>query len=259
MKLQRTIEIVGTWLEKSKNPCIMCSFGKDSLALLHIIRTHFCELPVVFYQEPCEPQKYEFANEVERKWKLRVHRPTPIKVGLQQVGDVVEFVNSYPVGVNTANLALNRVEPNETNCLCGVVDFLLKPTAKSTYPWDVTFIGHKSCDEDPSYEKLTLTSDFFESPGNTTSVFPLRDWSHEDVWNYVEANDVPIHLARYEKVDGKWRVKKDHTYNPDTFPFCAKCLLSVDKVICPKFKREVNGLRNQIEISKPFIPSYVEN
>lgn len=259
MNLLQTIDVIREHIEKATNPAIMCSFGKDSLVLVHITRTFLVDLPVIFYKEPTMPAKYRFARRVAEEWNLKVHEYLPARTGLQQTGSVVEFVNSYPIGEGLMNLALNRIEPKDgEEGLCGILDFLAKPVANSTFPFDVVFHGHKSLDQDPSYTNLRLKQQVVTNPGSATLVFPLKDWTDDDVWSYIEENQLPIHHDRYEKVDGKWQNKEDKTFNPDTFPLCAKCLLNNGPTYCQKFKREVPGRRDSITIQKPFIPNYVE-
>lgn len=259
MNILQTVDVIREHIEKATNPAIMCSFGKDSLVLVHLTRTYLTDLPVIFYKEPTMPKKYRFARQVAEEWNLKVYEYQPARTGLQQTGAVVEFVNSYPIGKGLMNLALNRIEPKEgEECLCGVLDFLSKPVAASSFPFDVVFHGHKSVDQDPSYKKLTLKQQVVVNPGSATLVFPLKDWTDDDVWQYIEENQLPIHHDRYEKLDGKWVNKEDKTFNPDCFPLCAKCLLSNSEIYCPKFKRFVPGLREKITITKPFVPNYVE-
>ena len=259
MKVQNSLTLIKHQLETSKFPVVFCSFGKDSMVLLHLVRSVFPEVPVVFYKEPTSAGKYRFAQQVAEEWDLIVHTFAPANVGLQQIGEVVEFYNSYQIGKDLMNLALNRIEPKPgEKCLCGILDFLMKPVAVSTFPFDLAFHGHKSCDTDPAYGNLKLKQEVFESKGNAKFVFPLKDWTDEEIWDYTEKYNLPIHTERYEKVEGKWQNKADKTFNPDCFPLCAKCLLSKESVECPRFNKLVPGRLGEIKITKPFIPTYVE-
>ena len=55
-------------------------------------------------------------------------------------------------------------------------------------------------------------------------MFPLRDWTHEDVWEYIESNNVPYDSDRYEKTDGKWGEKLDKRHNMDYVHACTNCI-----------------------------------
>ncbi len=44
-------------LENSRNPAVMCSFGKDSVVVLHLVNT-FKRLKVIFHREPFQHHLY---------------------------------------------------------------------------------------------------------------------------------------------------------------------------------------------------------
>jgi hypothetical protein len=57
-------------LVQYKNPAIMCSFGKDSMVMLHLMRKFNLPLPIVFYRDPWFPKKYDFADRMIAEWGL---------------------------------------------------------------------------------------------------------------------------------------------------------------------------------------------
>ena len=70
---------------------------------------------------------------------------------------------------------------------------------------DAAWVGHKRCDTDKVLGGDAGTRvEGRMMPEQHESFFPLRDWTHEDVWQYIEENDVPYDKARYMKVDGEW-------------------------------------------------------
>jgi hypothetical protein len=71
-------------------------------------------------------------------------------------------------------------------------------------------------------------------------LFPLKEWTHEDVWDYTEKYQVPVQTDRYDVANRtEW---PDKTTNSDWYPVCIRC---VDKrmpgatVFCPKMNREL--------------------
>jgi len=63
-KEKETLLYIEHILNKSYNPVILCSFGKDSMVMLYLIRKIKKDIPVLFFKEPFFPKKYSFANEV---------------------------------------------------------------------------------------------------------------------------------------------------------------------------------------------------
>jgi hypothetical protein len=91
--------------------------------------------------------------------------------------------------------------------------------------FDCVWIGHKGCDSDPILGGDAGTR--IESrilPNTANMMFPLRDWSHDDIWEYIELNNIPYDSDRYEKVDGKWGEKKDKRHNMDYVHACTNCI-----------------------------------
>ena len=56
-KIDEAQNLVYRVLAHAKTPAIMSSFGKDSMVMLHLIRSLKRDLPVVFYREPFMPKK----------------------------------------------------------------------------------------------------------------------------------------------------------------------------------------------------------
>jgi 3'-phosphoadenosine 5'-phosphosulfate sulfotransferase (PAPS reductase)/FAD synthetase len=50
-------------------------------------------------------------------------------------------------------------------------------------------------------------------PFGLRTVFPLLDWTHDDVWNYLTRHHVPVSTRMYE----------GRTKRPHTNPVCYRC------------------------------------
>jgi hypothetical protein len=71
--------------------------------------------------------------------------------------------------------------------VCGL-QWLTRPkTLGGQWPWTTVFIGHKNSDVDPYEGPVPLKADQVQTAG-VTAVFPLRHWTDEDVWDYIETN-----------------------------------------------------------------------
>lgn len=239
-------------------PATLCSFGKDSMVLLHLVRSAGFDWPVVFYREPHFPSKYAFANKVIEDWDLTVYDyPARTRSVLSKNGHV-EVMGHYPFGSGEILLPTGLYEPSNFNerYLCAKDDVLARATGDFRVPWSAVMVGHKDCDHDPLQGSLTLKLDQKQTLGCPTMVFPIRDWTDENIWKYSEENNVPIHLDRYEKVDGKWREKENRTKNPDWFPSCSRCIdkSKGDYVFCPKSGGVINNI--SAAVPEPILPTY---
>lgn len=257
---EQALNFIEKTLTRFKNPAVMCSFGKDSLVVLHL--THRVrKLPVIFHREPFFAKKYRYANEVIEKWNLTVYDYPPHKTAIQQVGDEVEIVGYYDIGGDKyVALPTGLCEPNENEVpLCALHDVYLKPKGRFAYPWDCVVHGHKSCDVDPFHGHVPLAADVALNLDTSTPIFPLREWSHADVWEYIEKHNLPIHHDRYEKVGGEWREKSDKSLNPDYFPACSACMRrGGSSVYCPRFDCEISNVSSQLQWVEPKKLSYMK-
>lgn len=226
--------------------------------MLHLVRAAGYDWPVVFYREPFFPKKYDFANRVISEWGLTVYDYHPrFRTVFSRNGNV-EIIGHYPFGKSEIMVPTGLYEPDNFSekFLCAKDDVLSRAVGEFNVPWSAFVVGHKDCDKDPLQGDLKLHLDQKQTPGCPTMVFPIRNWTDEDVWNYSENYGVPIHTDRYEKVDGKWREKNDRSLNPDWFPSCARCIdcEAGEYVFCPK----VNGVINNVgkQVPTPAFPAY---
>lgn len=240
-------------LAAAKAPCVMCSFGKDSLAVLHMTR-QFAELPVVFHREPFQHHKYDYANRVIREWDLHVIDYPPLNTTISENGGEVEIVNQYQAGNKYVYLPTGlRPHVGPGKPLCALDKIYHKPTGSFNYPFDMAFHGHKTVDVDPILGAVPLNSDVAMNVGSISAAFPLRHFTNADVWRYIEENQLPIHDTRYEKVGGEWREREDKANNPDYINACYACMSAASgpSVPCPKFGCNVSNISAQLRRTVP--------
>jgi hypothetical protein len=237
------------------NPAIACSFGKDSLVLLHlIVKKMGYKMPVIFWKESFCPKKYAYANRIIEDWDLQVIDYPVGATGVFKKNGVMELVNYYTIGGKFMMMPMEVCEPKDGEpLLCGLRDIVEKPKGAFAFPYDLLFMGHKGSDVDPCHGAVPLHADINISRNAASTAYPMKDWSDEDVWNYIESEDLPIHHERYEKSDGKWQQKADRTYNHHYFPACVKCLdpEMPRAVHCPKMNLLVPNVSEQYLVPEP--------
>jgi 3'-phosphoadenosine 5'-phosphosulfate sulfotransferase (PAPS reductase)/FAD synthetase len=238
-KINTTLALIHTQLAKAKNPIVLCSFGKDSLVLLHLcLRVH--KVPVVFFQFSKFHEKYLHASKVIQLWDLEVYDFWPKVVTEYQEESYFEIFHSYSTGgnglIHLASGVRKRTE-QESRYLCAVEDLLLRPKAQQhDYPWDVTFHGQKGTD-DPRLGTTGAIVHPVSQLGNTRVVVPLVDWTDENIWEYIHRYNIPYDEARYNR-------HIDET-NPDIYPTCFKCIdtqLQGQMIECPKYGKTIQNI-----------------
>lgn len=245
-------------LDKSKNPAVLCSFGKDSMVLLWLVREITKDLPVVFLKEPFFPRKNRFANEIIDVLNLTVYDYPPVFTGHIQNGDNFEVVNWYN-GYGGAYLYLptgTHKPMGEEKYLCAVKDFIERPKAAGySFPWDTVFVGHKDGDTDPILGTTSLKERTVKIKGMTLAL-PLKHWTDKDIWDFTIEKEIPFNSDRYE-AHGEHKDLANKAYNNDYYPCCFKCLDNKEPeiVYCPKKKvmvtnNSATAIENREKIGK---------
>jgi hypothetical protein len=243
---------------------VMSSFGKDSMVLLHLIRNvvpknplsaHAYPIPVLWHRHPWFPSKNEFAESVIRSWAIEAHDYPPLVCGVKCKEDRIELVAQYPFGGGAMDLPLNTEEPKpRRDFVCGV-EWLNRPKQlRMSWDWATVFIGHKSSDVDPYEGPVPLKHDAADV-GGVNVVFPLRHWTDDDVWQYIEDNHIPYDKRRYA---GHLEVP-DKMLNPDYIYACTRCIdprETAETVMCPKLGTEIPVIGHKV-LRLESVPIYV--
>ncbi len=235
-------------LLKYNNPAIMCSFGKDSTVLLHLITTTIdSNLPVVFFRHPGQNKKYEFADTIIHKLDLEVYNYPPSFSWFLYRAGRIDGYDFMDMGGEPMAVAMELVKPTGGKFYCALNEMANMPTAKEVeYPWGLTFHGHKSCDCDPIVESVPLKQQELRL-GSTVIAYPLKDWLHEDVWEYTERFNVPYEARRYDKTNG-YEEFENKDYNTDYHYACTDCLMpdATDMVWCERVKKMVKNISHKM-------------
>jgi 3'-phosphoadenosine 5'-phosphosulfate sulfotransferase (PAPS reductase)/FAD synthetase len=261
-KIDKALELIENSLKEYKKPVIMTSFGKDSMVMIDLIRKINKDIPCISHKEPFFPKKYAFSNKVAEELNLTVYDYAPYGTAVQEKNGEVEIMNYYNFKNSGYALPTGIIQPKENEpFLCGLFDIYLKPTGHFNFAWDACFIGHKSSDSDIFYESLELKVDIQKHENDPDLIFPLRYFTHNDIWEYTDKYNVMWNDKRYDRGQDETKEKfrnqfKDTTYNCDYFECCTKCLNKNEKeeVYCPKFKETVPNVSNKINYLDSSIP-----
>jgi hypothetical protein len=256
-KLDNTVGRLTEWFQKFDQPVVMSSFGKDSMVMLFIIRRIMGKrLPVIYHGVPWRPWKNDWAQNLIKMWNLEVYDYLPIASGIKLKPDRLEIVNRYQMGPEphqTIDIPVNILPPNG-NFECGL-HMLARPKGGILYQWNLTLIGHRSCDVDQFEGHMPLKSDLVEREGLPTLGFPLKDWSDEELWDFIEERRVPVQYGtRY--MDRKEIDYKD--LNNDYIEACTACIdpRNPEKVHCPLVNSEIKNVSDDV-VKFEGVPSYI--
>lgn len=265
-KIKTAIGNIEKCLSHSGKPCLAWSGGKDSMVLLDLVFNKVgAKLPIIFFREQWQPKKYEFQNRIIEEMGLEVYTWHPAYSTFQQTGDEFEVQNKY-IFDNTDMTCPTGITPiEEGKPWACALDIYNRPKNMGILAgWDAMLVGHKSCDSDPIYGgDAGVRVDIRINPGQCNAFYPMRDWTHDDVFQYCEENNVPIQHSRYEKVLGKWNEKADRTHNCDYVHACTACIdnraTAVKFVHCPKFNCTIENVSKRVMWADQSLPTYMRD
>ena len=189
---------------------------------------------------------------------MELHQWQPAHCGIKVKPELLELFQRFNFGVEMLDLPINVCAPEEyprRDYICGLMDFLMQPKSVAVkQPWDVIFHGHKSSDVDQFEGHVPLNAQS-TMIGGMRVVFPLRDWTDEDIWNHTEEYKLPVQTTRYR--DRKEIV--DRWHNPDYTHACTRCIDTREErkmVYCPKLNMGVANVGDRV-LKLEGLPKYV--
>jgi 3'-phosphoadenosine 5'-phosphosulfate sulfotransferase (PAPS reductase)/FAD synthetase len=159
-------------LSKAKNPCVLVSFGKDSLVLLKTILDMGYSPDILWFRDHLNP----FAEKIIREWDLTVKGYAPAV--RYRVEDTV--ISEYAIG--NARLPMLQ-DISEHGRPIGMVT-----TPQFSYPWDYTLFGYRKTDSHPLIGR-NLESEITLGP--TELIAPMYDLTDADVFNLIDELNIP--------------------------------------------------------------------
>jgi len=247
-KIGESLVFIEDCLKSSSNQICLCSFGKDSLVLLHLI-LQIKKIPVIYWREPFFQSKFAHPQQVAEKWGIDVYDYPPSMVDYFQNNDYFDVFNFYDIGNgDTVNLytGLRNYKDTDERVLCTVKELLMRPKITGYgFQWDCIFHGHKQVDPVYIAEKIELPK--VKLLHNKLLSLPIRDWTNEDIWEYIHKYDLPYNKDRYDL--------KDESKNNDLYPACHDCLdcRNLGKnVYCKELKREIPCVAKTPEQNEQF-------
>ena len=250
-KVKRSREIISTILSQYRAPIINAGFGKDSICLVHLCnRDMKLGLPIMFHRDPYFPLKYRFANMIIQKWGLVCWDTPACNTSVFYHNGVFEVARHYPIG-GGHNLALCALlySPDryvEGEYLCALRDIYQQPLGDFDFRWDLMLSGHRFVETKPhsGHQQAGIKWTHKHNPGTADVLYPLRDWTDQDIYQYHVEAGIPVNTDVYEEKDGALVPKEDNTYNPDRRPACFECMRPENPamVLCPKKMSIVNNV-----------------
>jgi len=160
-------------------PALTCSFQIEDMVVLHMLREHLRDIPVIFLETGYHfPETYAYRDYMARVWKLNLVNATAEQTVQQQESQLGILYQSEP----SRCCHLRKVEP----------------LMKALEPYDVWFTGLRR-EQSPTRRNLQLIERTELLSGKSmTKVSPLAMWDTKQVWRYISDHSIE-YLSLYDK------------------------------------------------------------
>jgi len=231
--------------------------------MLHLLRFKAeIDIPVIQFRQPKFRERYAYSDRLIKEWDLTVYEYPASRYALADGPDVetgevrFDLLHYFQWGSKAVVLSLGTERPKGgEKYMCGLDDFLNRPTGTFNWPWGAVWIGTKGSDTDLIKGHVPLAQDIRYAEGSPVSLYPMRDWTDDDIFEYLESAGVEPDPTRYVK-EGKWGNNPDKSLNADFYPTCLNC---VDRhqgshVHCPKLNAQISNISHLAPYEDIVIP-----
>lgn len=237
-KIERALSLIAQhWTNRS---AVLWSGGKESQVLLYLLQQVWPETSIIQFAATPHPTRRGFIQEQIQQRKLNVQIKLPVRRDIvsDEHGNV-ELINF--MGADFEIFYPHRPHPQipATAAFLCAFDWVRQPTDKRAWGFDVLFSGSKQADIDPVWPEARERDHVLERqarrwrwwPWATKTqriVYPLFDWSDEDVWAFSKQENIAQDMRRYQR--------GDISRNPDYDDICVNCLKPNSGAVayCPK-------------------------
>lgn len=161
-KINDSLSIIANAIEVYPRLGVFCSFGKDSMVVLHLSR-RIKSLPVYTVMTKFKPQEtFVYKDMISHLWGL----------------DLREYSSTVDVPLEMAR--------NNPNKCCSILK--VEPTQEALKELDAWITGLRRTEGRTRTDYMPLE----EGPG-VDKINPILDWTELDIWKYMAMNAIPVH------------------------------------------------------------------
>lgn len=180
-KESQALELIKKALSEHEKPFLSCSFGKDSLVVMHLVHRINKEIPIVWARTGVNhPTVYKVVDHY-KKLGYKIIEANPDY-------SFWEIVNKYGWPIGARNTGSNTAV---TQCC---KELKKKPMARKTENFDLEFNGLTAFESWTRYCRLKADGlyKFVKSRGKKGRYvcMPIGFWHTNDVWDYIQKYNI---------------------------------------------------------------------
>jgi len=162
-KFEHSKNIIQECLDRYDRIAVACSFGKDSMVVVHLAIDIKPDIPIFTIMTPYKPKvTFEYKDKITKLWKLNI--------------------TEYRAKRDVPN-GLWKTLPDEC---CNILK--VEPTKEAVKDLDAWITGLR-CTEGRTRTEYQE----WELKGGLMKVNPILYWTEADVWRYIAIHQIPVH------------------------------------------------------------------
>lgn len=181
--IRKSIEIIKRGLVKAKSPYIACSWGKDSIVMLWLIRKVNKDIPVVFKNSNyCFPDTYQIRDELIEKWEIDNYIELPPAMDYKDVVDQFGLPD------------ITRKSKDQSK----VVQMLKKDKRDELQDFDSVFLGIRQTESNARKNMIRYNGPIQELKNGLIKIMPIAYWDFDLLWQVIEKFKIPMNGIYYK-------------------------------------------------------------
>ena len=155
------------------SPAVTCSFQAEDMVVLHLVREHQPDIPVLFLETGYHfAEVYKYRDEMTARYHLNLVNVLPLETVEQQEAKFGKLYVSQP----------------DQCCKLRKVG----PLFKALDGFDIWFTGLRRV-QSPTRANLKVSDEFpLPSGKKLAKISPLAAWTDKDVWSFAREHDIPL-------------------------------------------------------------------
>lgn len=181
--IKKSLGIIKEGLECCQNPYIACSWGKDSIVLLWLVRQVDKDIPVVFKNSNyCFPDTYEIRDKLLKEWDIQNYIELPPAV------DYKEIVGLFGLP------DINRDHRKQDK----IVKMLKKDIRDELKDFDGVFLGIRATESSKRRKMIKSNGAIQRLKSGLVKIMPIAYWSFGLLWQVIEEFQIPMNKIYYK-------------------------------------------------------------
>jgi len=182
-KIKLSKKVIDNFITLYSGECVIsCSFGKDSMVVLYLIRQFDKNVAVLFSNTLCQYlETYQFRDKIVKQWNLNYYETKP-------VNDWTFYKIAEKYGLPDGN-------KGSDHCCDRLKEIPFRNLIKEK-GWKINFTGMTALESrNRMFIICNRGQDYYSKKDTITRVHPIAYWTENDVWAFIEREEIPINPA----------------------------------------------------------------